>query len=407
MIDWLEKKMRTDIRYLLRSGFWTSLHYFLNVSVGLVTTIALANLLDKEILGTYQFILATGGILSVLTLSGIGTALTRAVARGNDGILPYAVLQKLKWNVFIALAGGLVASYYFWQGDTTLGLAFLIIGACAPVIEGFQLYEPYLVGKKAFRELVTIGFWRKPLPLVAILTTLLFTQHIVLLVGAYYIAHALSVLAVYYTVRKKYTAQYKTDTELVPYSRHLSVLKIIGAINAHFDKIVIWHFLGPAAVATFTIAQITVRYTVGLLNNIATVAVPKFAESKLDILQKTLPGKVVRFSVLMSIGLLAYWLAAPFVFQIIFPTYHDSIFISQILALVFVIAPFKLFSHAAAAQKLLRHQYLSSAFVLILTLTTLPLLIWYFGILGAAIAYVLNQFLTVFVWFWLFVRARV
>ena len=63
ILRWSERYTRTDMRYLAEGGFWVTANCVLQVALGLVTTIALANLLPKEALGTFQFILCQATII--------------------------------------------------------------------------------------------------------------------------------------------------------------------------------------------------------------------------------------------------------------------------------------------------------------------------------------------------------
>ena len=163
-----EKYFKTDMVYLAKGGFWLMLGYSGQMVIGIILTIALSNLLPKEAYGTYQFIISVSAIIGGITLSGMGTALMRTVARGSKGALQYAFKTQLVWSSGIILAGGAVALYYFLNGDTRLAIAFLATGALMPFLTGFSLYRPYLEGRRLFRESTTLGMWRRPLPAIAV-----------------------------------------------------------------------------------------------------------------------------------------------------------------------------------------------------------------------------------------------
>ena len=406
VLEKLEKHIKTDVRYLVKGGFWSIGNFVVTVGFGFLITVALANLVPKDVLGTYQFILAVASILAVCTLSGMGTAIVRAVAKGKDGVYGFGAWEKLKWSTFIFILSGSVSAYYFIQDDTTLAIAFLFVGVTTPFIESFKLYEEYLRGKEAFKETVTLGFWRKPIPLLAVGITAFLTDDLLLLISAYFVSHAISYGVVFLQVNKVFAPGYETDRDALKLAKHMSILTIASQLAANLDKIFIWHFLGPVAVASFAIAQVTSRYASGVFSTVASIALPKISRQDFSTLQKTLPPKVGLFSLAM-IGLaLIYCALVPFIFRLIFPEYPESILIAQLLSILFVLAPTKIFSQALIAHDLLKAQYLLTfitpvAFAGLLWILTPP-----YGVLGATMAVVSVSILTAILNFLFFIFSR-
>ena len=65
-------------------------------------------------------------------------------------------------------------------------------------IESFKMYENFLYGKEAFKDSVTLGAWRKPLPLIATVITAFLYPEPLALVAAYFASNALSFFLVSY-----------------------------------------------------------------------------------------------------------------------------------------------------------------------------------------------------------------
>lgn len=392
LLDHLQRFTRTDIRYLVKGGFWTTLSYSLQVGTGLIATIALANLLPKDQLGMYQYILATAGIVSVCTLSGMGTAITRAVAQGHEGTLRSGVRTKLKWSITIVVLAGAVSSYYLLQGNVVLGISFLIVGATAPFIESFKLYENYLVGKQAFRQTVTIGFWRKPLPLIAVVSTLFITDSVIALVAAYFITNAISYVWVYFATIRHYLPPALPHSETFQFSKHLSVFRIITSVANNIDKVILWHFLGPVSVATYSIAQIVTRYTGGLINSISSVALPKIAQQNINALRLTLPRKILLLMLLMALFAAIYVASIPILFSLLFPQYLDAVLLAQILGAGFIFYPRTILGQVVTAHASIKYQYVFTLLFILIKLTSLILFVSLFGIMGAVWSLLLSEF---------------
>ena len=406
ILRWSERYTKTDMVYLASGGLWVMLGYAAQVLGGIMITVALANLIPRETFGAYQFIISTAAVLGVFTLTGMGTAINRAVSQGRDGAFRSGVRTKLKWSIGIIIASGVVASYYFLEGNNTLGYAFLIAGAGTPLIDSFRLYDSFLNGQRRFREAAILGSIRKLFPVITLLTTLSLTDQLLIITTAYFASNAVSYIVLYAVVIYRHRPPYQTDNDAVSFSKHLSLINLLGRGASHADKILIWHFLGAAAVAIFTIAQLATRYSGSLMNTFSQIAMPKLAIRDLPTLQRTLPRKVLLFSGAMAIATLLYILLAPFVFALLFPEYPESVFISQVLALSLLFIPRSLYHKALTAHACTRELYLLGILNPVIRLTLLILLLPLYGLWGAVYALILSGALETIVVYTLFKQAK-
>lgn len=388
---WIQTNTNTDLRYLGRGGFWVSISHSTEILSGIIVTVALANLVPKETMGTYQYVLATSVLLSALTLTGMRTALIRAVAQGNYGLLRYAVITKLKWNIGIVLSAAAIAAYYFYMGNNVLGNAFLIVGTTSPFLESFRLYQAYLVGAQKFKFNAFMALVRRGLPTLGMVMVVLITTDVLALVLAYFSINLLAVSITLWLTARSIIHPPTHDTTMAAYSKHLSVTEFIGTVTGQADKLLLWHFLGPVAVATFTIAQLPIRYTsssIGILNSLV---LPKLAQRDFHKLKTSLYKKILIFSLLAISGSFIYILLAPWLFSIVFPSYTEAISFSQALALGLIFVPITTLQQALTAHQKMRALYTNSiinnTIKIILLVTLLPL----FGIWGAIYSILITQ----------------
>ena len=141
-----------DLKYLIGGATWTTIGQGFTTLFGLGLTIAFANLLPKENYGLYGYVLSLADFFSILTLTGMNSAVAQAVASGNEGALRSSVKFQLKWNliattVLTALAG----YYYFGDNNLTVAASLLILAITSPLIATFNTYGAFLVGKRNFR----------------------------------------------------------------------------------------------------------------------------------------------------------------------------------------------------------------------------------------------------------------
>ena len=387
LLRWSEKYTKTDMRYLVRGGSWLGVGHVAQLLGGVVVTIVLANTLDKTDLGLYQFILSTATILGAFTLTGLAVAVTTATAQGDDGALRSGVRTKLKWNLGIVLASGAVASYYFFNDNQTLGTAFLIVGALAPFIEGLHLYQPYLIGKQAFKYNAILNIVRKLIPMSTIIPVAIWSGDPLHLVFAYFASNAITMALLYKLTVWRYQPPLSQDfSGTVRFSKHLSLMALASRVLGHVDKVLVFHFLGTAAVASFTIAQLPTRYTKSSVGLLRQLVLPKLAKRDFPTLQQTLPRKVGLLFLTVIPIVVAYILLAPFVFAIIFPQYPESILISQVLILGLLFVPRSTYAHALTAHEKTTPLYIINIVLPLLKVALLFLLLPLYGIWGAVYA---------------------
>ncbi len=339
LADFLTKLLKTDSRYLLKGGFWLSFGQGFTLLSGLILTIAMANLLSKETYGIYQFIIAISAVMGTFTLSKMDKVIVRAVAQGKESALRSGFYTQIVWSIGIIVVSGGVSLYYWLQDDTMLAYTFLIIGLLSPLLVGFQLANSYLIGKQLFKESAVLGFWRKPIPVVALLVTLMLTHNPLVLAIVYFTSNTLVSGLVYLIVVQKYKLPRLPEVELVNLSKHLSFIAIVRIIGNNLDKLLVFYFLGPVVVAAYTLAHMPVRMVEGLFSNLYQMSLPKISQKGFRELQILLPPKVkITFFVTLGIVIL-YIVTIPFFFKIAFPTYPEAILYSQALALLLLSKP--------------------------------------------------------------------
>ncbi|MFW0871388.1 MAG: oligosaccharide flippase family protein [Patescibacteria group bacterium] len=392
IFDKLNRYTHTDTRYLAHGGFWLSLGSFIELSLGALTVIILANLIDKENLGLYQFIISTATILGAFTLTGLATTVTTETARGNDGALWSGVRTKLKWNIGITLASLSIALYYFINDNSTLAIAFLIVGTFSPFIESFHLYRPFIIGKQAYKFSAFINVFRMIIPTFILIGTVLITQNPLILITAYFAGHLIAVTTGYF-ITLYYFNPPRIDTfrGKTLFSKHLSIMQLAGRVAQHIDKVLVYHHLGAIAVATYTIAQMPTKYTKNMLGVVQSLVLPKVSQRDFTSLQYTLPHKVWLFFSIVSAIVLSYIILAPLIFGLIFPQYPESVIISQILALSILVLPFSVYGQTLIAHEKTTWLYIFQISGVGLKLTLLYILLPIYGIWGAVYAILISE----------------
>ena len=398
--------MKTDMVYLAKGGFWLTLGQVVATASGLLLVIGFANLVPKDVYGNYKLILSLAGMLAAFTLTGMGTAVTQAVARGADGVFRTAFWVELRWSALIVLAALAGAIYYFVNGNRVIAISLLIVGVCAPIIESTSLYGDFLNGKKDFRTGALYGVIRGLVPATFILATICFTQNVILIVLAYFLSHAATSGALYLLVLKKYRPARETDHSNTAYGKHITLTNAISIVASNLDKVLVFHYLGAVQLAVYGIAFSLPAQMKILQKMVGTLAFPKLSSASLQTVRSEIHHKAQKLLIGSVIVIAIYIAAAPLIFRLVFPQYIDAVPLSQALALAYVFIPAVLYSQAIFSKKRQREIYMNKVLAAAARILLLLVLLPTFGIWGAVYAYFLANAVSFAISFTIFMRMR-
>lgn len=388
-----ERFFKTDMVYLARSGFWLSVGQTVALFSTLLLAIAFSRILPKETYGLYKFVLSAASIIGSLSLSGMGTVLVQAVAQGAEGTLKSSVQTHLRWGSVVLIAGIIGGGYYLLNDNHLLAAAFLIAGLCLPLIGALGLYSAFLSGKKDFRQ-STLNWITTQCAQVALLIAVgYFYPQPLALVAVYFISQALAAIYFYVHTVRKYKPNTITDANIITYGKHISAMNFIGAIANQLDKILVFHFVGAAPLATYSFAFAIPEQIKGLFKNVFNVAIPKYAELPPARLKKSIIRKTWQLTGIALVLFIAYDLVAPFLFRFLFPQYLDAVWYSQLYMFGILFVPgIALFSIYFQLRKATATLYKLSIINNIATLLLTTILISNFGVLGAVMENTISWF---------------
>src|SRR5579872_3261570 len=98
ILRWSERYTRTDMVYLFKSGFWLQTSSFSIALLSFLLYVVFGRVLPKDVYGNYQYLLSLASIASAFTMTGMNTAVMRAVARGFEGTFLASLRIQLLWG---------------------------------------------------------------------------------------------------------------------------------------------------------------------------------------------------------------------------------------------------------------------------------------------------------------------
>jgi O-antigen/teichoic acid export membrane protein len=335
-----EQYLKTDVGYLASGSFWLFLSQAVTAVAGLGLAVAFAHLLPKEVFGVYRFVLSGASLFAVSTLSGLNTSLVRAVAQKHLAVYATVFRERVVWGCLGGMTALGASLYYFLQDNATLGCAFLIVAIFVPFSDPLNVYEAYRHGSKQFKYLALSEIAVRATGSATMVVSLLFFKNVILLVFIYFLTYSLLRLVFFLhtlTEARQHENQVGEHAEeSLRYGKHLSVMYSAGAFAMQVDKIAIFHFAGASSLAAYAFAIIIPDQIRSSLKHFANLAFPKFTVRPLPEILSGLAGKQFRLAGLIVLIILLYILVAPFLFSLLFPTYTEAIFLTQILSLTLI-----------------------------------------------------------------------
>lgn len=378
-----ERYTKTDMVYLASAGTWAILGNLAIGAISLGSAYVFANFLTKETYGTYQYILSVADLFGLLILSGIDTALARSVARAKEGSVYDAIRSKIAWGLIGGAGSAILGAYYFFQGNSILGAAFVITGIFIPFWETPGIFANYLQGKKEFKWQNIFSVFVQGFAALVTVATILLTHNLLIILGAYLCGWGLGRLGALWFTLRKFPPNKEHDPELVPYGKHLSVMMVFTTASSQIDTVLLWQFLGPAAIAVYYFSQTIpakIAETGKMLNRIL---FSTMASHKLEETRRILPKQIALACMVSGFIGLLYFFIAPHLFAIFFPKYLSSVPYTQVLSLLIVLQPFSLLSSSFTAQARTKTLYIYNAILPFIRISLFFTLIPAFGLWGA------------------------
>lgn len=390
-LKWAVNKININIEYWGKGSFWQSLVQVNATIFSLAVTIAFANLLPKQTLGIYNYILSIYSLLAIFTLSGMDTAIIQSIAKGKEGTVREALKSRIKWGVLGTLISFGMAIFYFYQGDTTFGYSFLIIAAFLPFFDSFAIFYDILIGKKRFDAHAKYAIGVQIITSLTIITALVLTKSLIVILLAYFASYTLSHLFFLRRTIINFPLNTEEDPTMVQYGKSMTIIKALTSTAAYLDKILLFYYLGPVQVAIYSLALAPISKINGFLATIPSLALPRFSSTDKSLIKKTMLGKVLKFSIVVIFIIAIYVLLTPLFFKLLFPQYIDSIFYSRLLALSLLGLPFTLFYTYFLSQKLTNILFPYKIIAHTIQIILLFVFIHFYGLLGAVLARIASQ----------------
>lgn len=338
IIKWSERYTNTDMVYVIKNTFWLNLNSTITSIFSFVLSILIARFIDKDVYGTYQFILSIGIIVNAFTLTGMNTAITNAVAKGeDDGILISSVKYQIRLSFIPFIVGLLISIYYLTQNNTIIFIGVFIVSIMIPLTNTFNTWGAFLNGKKDFKKI----FIYNQIINIAYYSSLIFIiikyPKTLILVFVSLTVTMLANLFIYKSIAKEINSRYYSQ-ETIDHGRKLSISNILPIILMQADNLIVFHILGPKMLAVYLFASNIPERFIGIIRPLSNIAFPKISVLPNENLYQNILQKTKKMFLLSLIFAIFYILISEPLFKIFFSEYMESLRYSQYYIVSLVIS---------------------------------------------------------------------
>jgi O-antigen/teichoic acid export membrane protein len=394
IVDFFNKKLQIDIEYYIKGGFWLVLA---NVTIALVNVVALilfARLLSQDEFGKYKFFLSLIGVFSILSATGMDTAVLQSASRHNK----YAYINSSKFRLKVSLLGSvamLIATAYFYKISDPLWMVSAIGMFLFPFMFSFGGSIFFMYGLQKFTFASIFKVLTNLLPLFFVITLTILTRNVYIIIIAYMLAISLSHISIYTYIIKKVIPKIKNnvaDKSMISYGKHLSLVNAITVVFNYFDKLLITYLMGYSSLAIYAIAESLPNQFKTQTKFIMGLVMPKMSKNS-NLSFKHIQRYVLYAFLLSAAAISIIYLVLPPIITFLFgDKYISSIPFAQklFLATIFWLPNTLLLSYFQS-QKKMREIYTYRIVTPIVGLTLYLVLGIKFQMLGIVYAMILSQ----------------
>jgi len=389
----LEQWVGLDLRYYGKNSLYLVLAHTAVLASSLALSMSFARLTSEETYGQYSYIMGIIGLLTIFSLPGMTTAITRSVARGYDQTFVQGTKTRLKWSLIGSLIIlGVGIYYYHFAGSTVLGKSFITATFVFPFFSTARTFRSFLQGRSQFAQASAYESVARLSSVVASIVVMWLLRDVFLIVIAYLSSFSLINYLFFFRVSRGEGLNRESDEKALPYAKHLTAQGAIDTASQYYDTIIIPVFLNFPDLAIYSIAKCVNSVTPFMATPLATIF-PKLAQigekEAYRAVKKRLVYMVLFYAFICGAGI-AF---APYVIPLLYThKYAGSVFLAQVLFVaIFLEQPGYVLSQLFKAQQKTRELYRLRLFVSVFEMILLTVLVASLGLVGVVIARVIGK----------------
>lgn len=249
------------------------------LGMGLAATYFLARSMSKDAFGEYNMILNAVGIAGLTALTGLNNSLMQAVARGFTGTYRAVVPISLGSSFLGSLGLMAMSGWYLVESQIQMAWGYMAAAVLFPLAHGLTQWKSVVIGQERIHQLLLHDGGSSVLTYGMVIASVLlwpgdyaFPIVITLLVPAVY---NIVLTALKY---REIPADAGVEHQNVRYGIRTTLYSGLGAIGSNLDRVLVFSFISPAALALFVAAGRIPDLLSGAIQDVAAVIAPRLAK---------------------------------------------------------------------------------------------------------------------------------
>ncbi len=257
----VRKRMPTRFQKRCPVFAWVALNQAILSAGAAAIVVALSYLLSEPAFGSIRFVSSVLAVLAFFSLPGINTLVVKDVnSIGRTGVIQ-AITTQLKWGLVASAVGVGIGLYYLSGNNDDLGLAFVIGGLLAPLANLYLMPGHLLAGVRKFRGKTLIDGTIIAVTFASAAAGAFFSGTISGTILAYFGSQAaITFFFLLYVVRSIPLHGTHSSAD-IGFGKQLTLFHVPFLLLPSIERVLVFFFLGPVALAVFVVATIPVEHT--------------------------------------------------------------------------------------------------------------------------------------------------
>jgi len=397
------KKVEIDLSYFIGNGFWVFLRQLLAAFGSVILYAVFVRYAEQEFFGSYQFVLTIVAIIGITALPGMGAALVQASVRKYDGTYRRMFSLIIRGS-FVGSVILVFLATYFFRGSSEFGFSLLLVAALFPLFSAFSLWDSFLQGKERFDVIAKYSVVLILAQTVSVcLAVILFRENLIAAIAMYFLVTILT-SGVLYLKSLRFIQNEVVDDESIKFGFFMTKVSVLGIIAEQIDKVLVGLLLGPANLAVYTVISFFGVKIKDAIRSFASMLVPKLTLEEMNFLQLMHRHKKVILIIAISASIISvvFFLFVDTVNSLIFTDkYSMYSALSRAYAITLLLSiPLTVAGYYVYAKRNAYALMLSSTVFYALRIAMNIIGIYFYGLIGAVVAYNLSMIVLLFIYWW-------
>src|SRR3972149_9720417 len=286
---------------------------------GFFLNVLLVRFLSFEDLGNYKLFFSVLNILILFSINGLGTSVTKAVAKKFKGFFKKAVIVSALFSLIASVILIVLALSYY--KDSNIKWALLLSSFIVPIYYGFNTWEPYYYGERRFKTVFLLNALIGGTRFIVCAAILFFYRSYFFTIIAYLLILSAYNLIFFFWIIKRIEPEKIDKEKEKDYLKHgfrLTGSSAISVIATNIERIILNSVSGATMVGIYSVVTVFptfIKNSLKTLVNVPTVKLAARSEADNRIIIKK--GLILIF--LSGIMILAvFWFIIPFLLKFFF-----------------------------------------------------------------------------------------